>query len=427
MEKHNGKPRYYFGIDLGTTNSVLAWVNIEEQRGGLIAPKVVKLSMPGHIDRIPDPENQWPNIVYEELLPSCVFFPPHGATPVVGPHAKSELRSSQQRVVKSIKTEIGDPSYSEDFDGTTYKAYEISSEILKTLVNGVQAEFPKCELLNEAVICVPASFDPSMCAATEKAAKKAGFKNPILFEEPIAALYDYHNRQERGILLTDAIGIEFNSTEPKLILVFDLGGGTLDVSLHKVTRADRDKLNITDSVVSRYTAIGGDNFDNLLATHFLHRTEAPPNLRPYAREYAEDVKIDLSNKAATISPSHGTSVTATTTISMPILKPGFSLSLSLSEYEKIVSPLLAYSLTLETVNSKNIIYPIIDVLKKWEEIHGSIPTPDAILLNGSMTRFHTIQKRLENFFGDVPISQVGDPEISVARGAVIEHYNRYHP
>ena len=420
MENQNEKPRYYFGIDLGTTNSVLAWAK-GEQGSEFIEPEVVKIGMPGHINHIPDTENEWPDIVHGELLPSCVFFPPRGTTPIAGPHAKGELRHTPQRVVKSSKTEIGNPSYSKDFDGISYKAFEISAETLKTLVNGVPASVPRCELLNEAVIGVPASFDATMRKETEKAAKKAGFKNPILFDEPIAALYDYRNRQERGLLHGRDMGI--NTTEPKLILVFDLGGGTLDVSLHKVTSAGRDKLNIPDSVVSRYTAIGGDDFDNLLATFFLKKTGATANLRPYAREYAEDVKIALSNEADYRSDPDS----ATTTISMPILKPGFGLTLTLSKYEEIVSSLLAYSLTLTTVNSNNIVYPIIDVLKKWEAEFGFIPTPDAVLLNGSMTRFYTIRKRLEHFFPDLPISDVGNQEMAVARGAVIKHYNRYHP
>lgn len=179
MEKHNGKLRYYFGIDLGTTNSVLAWADIVEQRGGFIEPEAVRLGMPGHIDHIPDATNEWPHIVYEELFPSCVFFPPHRANPIAGPHARGELRGNRKRVVKSIKTEMGKPDYSKIFDGTPYKASEISAEILKTLVNGVPPDVPRCELLKEAVIGVPASFDPTMRAATKEAAKKAGLR--ILF------------------------------------------------------------------------------------------------------------------------------------------------------------------------------------------------------------------------------------------------------
>lgn len=229
------------------------------------------------------------------------------------------------------------------------------------------------------------------------------------------------------MLPTHATGIKFSSTESKLILVFDLGGGTLDVSLHKVTKAGKNKLNITDSVVSRYTAIGGDNFDNDVATFLLEQAGAEDSLRPFAQEYAEDVKIALSiNADSNLNNRLRVSATATT-ISMPLLKPGFSLTLTLPEYKDIVSSLLADNLSLETVKSNNIIYPIIDVLKKWEAEHGSIPTPDAVLLNGSMTRFYTIQKRLENFFPGVPISHVGNQEKAVARGAVIEHYNRYHP
>ena len=314
--------------------------------------------------------------------------------------------------------------YSRDFQGTEYTAPKLSSKILTTLVDGVPTYVPKNELLNEVVIGVPASFDAKMKKDTEDAARIAGFKTPILFDEPIAALYDYRNQQEQGKFPPGAVGIEFSDV-PKLILVFDLGGGTLDVSLHKVTSAGGNKLNIQNSLVSRYTAIGGDNFDNLIAAYFLDKTGKPYSLKPFVQEYTEHVKIALSHEATTRIRNGKNPNSAKTRINIPVL--GASFQLTLSEYKEIASSLLAYNLTLEAVNSNNIIYPIIDVLKKWEEKFGSIPTPDAVLLNGSMTRFYTIQERLEHFFPDVPISNLGNPEIAVARGAVVEHYNMHNP
>ena len=420
MGKQNEKFRYYFGIDLGTTNSVLAWAKVDPETE-FIEPEVVKIEMPSQIapHEVPAALHPWPAMEHKELLPSCVCFPYGRCDPIVGPHAKGALIRTGSRSVKSIKTQMG-TNYSREFDGNSYSAPEISSEILKALVGGVPSGFPKEYLLKEAVICVPASFEEEMRDATEQAAKIAGFKNPILLDEPNAALYDYRNQQERGEFPPGAIGIEF-SNKPKLILVFDLGGGTLDVSLHKVSyESEKNKLLIQDSVVSRYTAIGGDNFDMLLAAYFL--SSSPVNApRSFVQEYAEHAKIDLSNEARAKLRDHKAPNTAKTKINIPVL--GGSFDLTLPEYEKIVSPLLAHNLTLETVKSNNIIYPIVDVLKKWEKDFGSIPEPDAVLLNGAMTRLHTIQKRLEDFFPGVPISVLGDPDKAVARGAVVHHYN----
>ena len=420
MGKHNEKSRYYFGIDLGTTNSVLAWTKGDPETE-VIEPKVVKIEMPSQIapDRVPEASSPWPAMEHNELLPSCVCFPYGRRDPIVGPHAKGALIRTGSRSVKSIKTQMG-TGYSREFDGNSYNAPEISAKILKALVDGAPSGFPKEDLLEEVVICVPASFDNKMRDATKAAAKIAKFKNPILLDEPHAALYDYRNQQERGEFPPGAIGIEF-SIEPKLILVFDLGGGTLDVSLHNVFYdPPKNKLLIQDSVVSRYTAIGGDNFDRLIAEYFLsHSVNKAP--RSFVQEYAERAKIDLSNKSKAILRAGKNPNTAETQINIPVL--GGSFDLTLSEYEKIVSPLLAHNLTLETVKSNNIIYPIVDVLKKWEKDFGFIPEPDAVLLNGAMTRLHTIQKRLKDFFPSVPISVLGDPDKAVARGAVVHHCN----
>ena len=416
----NEKSSYYFGIDLGTTNSVLAWAKVDPETE-FTEPEVVKIEMPSQIapDRVPPALNPWPAMEHKELLPSCVCFPYGRHDPIVGPHAKGALIRTGSRSVKSIKTRMG-TEYSRQFDEKSYNAPEISAEILKALVDGVPPGFPKEDLLKEAVICVPASFDNKMRDATKEAARIAKFKNPILLDEPYAALYDYRNQQERGKFPPGAIGIEF-SIEPKLILVFDLGGGTLDVSLHNVFyEPKKNKLLIQDSVVSRYTAIGGDNFDMLLAEYFLSCSHVK-SARSFVQEYAEHAKIDLSNESRAKLRAGEDPNTVETRINIPVL--GASFDLTLPEYEKIVSPLLAHNLTLETVKSNNIIYPIVDVLKKWEKDFGSIPEPDAVLLNGAMTRLHTIQKRLEDFFPSVPISVLGDPDKAVARGAVVHHYN----
>ena len=418
MQNYKKKREHYFGIDLGTTNSVLAWAR-EPAAESFIEPEVVNITMPQVIQgNNPEEFQGWPQWAQGQILPSCVWFPPGGGPWIVGPPAKEALKSTRQRVVKSNKTKMGstDPLYT--FDDSQYAPTDIAAKTLKALVEGLPADVPRCELLEEVVIGVPASFDNPRRTATLEAAKLAGFKNTILVDEPCAALYDYQNQQNRRLFPLEAIGIQFNLDQPKLILVFDLGGGTLDVSLHEVTCGSKNHLSIENSVASRYTAIGGDNFDILLAKYFIR--EAKSSVHPsFVQEYAESAKIQLSNEARS-NPT-----TASTQIHIPPL--GITFDLTLAKYENIVSLLLAYDLTLETVKSNNIVYPILDVLKKWENEFGSIPTPNGVLLNGAMTRLYTIQKRLESFFPGVSISTIGDPDKSVARGAVVHHYNHHHP
>ena len=231
MERHNGKPRYYFGIDLGTTNSVVAWADIKEQEGEFIKPEVVNIRMPARMDVEATDDGGY-------RLPSCVYF--NGDQKIVGKFAKGMLLANTEQVEKSIKTKMG----------TSYRNFgctpeQISQYILEALCDGIyEPRFPKDEFLKEVVIGVPASFEPCMKEATQEAAKLARFQESILIDEPVASIYDYKNHWDRGELPDWALGIEFKVNDPQLILVFDLGGGTLDVTLHRICLCDDQKLSV---------------------------------------------------------------------------------------------------------------------------------------------------------------------------------------
>ena len=441
MEKHNGKRRYYFGIDLGTTNSVVAWTDIEKQEGEFIEPEVVNIKMPDRINDEATDDGDY-------RLPSCVYFRDNQPQKIVGKFAKGMLLARPEQVEKSIKTKMG----------TSYTRFgcdpeKISKYILKALYDGIYVPgFPKGEFLEEVVIGVPASFEQHMSDATLKAAELAGFQKSILIHEPIAAIYDYKNQRNRELLPDWGLGIEFMVNGPQLILVFDLGGGTLDVTLHKVSLCDNQKLSVEEIAVSRYTDIGGDNFDEKLAEHFLCiRKKKNPTFpindsieRQY-QEYAEQAKIYLSEEiyaqqtARTFDPKKcKIAFQSRGRDGMPdgVCEPP-NYDLTLCEYEEIVAPLLANHLTLSDVATfcpstsfKNIIDPILQVLQDGQSaLNSETPiTPNAVLLNGAMTRLHTIQERLKTFFpAKVTISPIVDPDKAVARGAVIAHYNMYNP
>ncbi|MDE0086485.1 MAG: Hsp70 family protein [Candidatus Poribacteria bacterium] len=433
--KPTDKRNYYIGIDLGTTNSVMAWGSLNPQTNQL-ETKIVEVRM--MIER--------GGTGKKELLPSCVYFK-EGGPPIVGEYAKTMIGRTN-RVVKSIKSEIGTQT-AFDFDGSIYNPAVISSQILKHLASSAESLFGF--IPDDVVITVPASFDSDMREATIEAARLAGFRTQeddgsprnILLDEPRAALYDFVNSQNKGDIPETLISFH----EPKTVLVFDLGGGTLDVSLHNVSyEKEQSTLNIEDLAISRYTQIGGDNFDQKLADHFLEvYADRLPNdfddsqmnmLKSELREYAEQAKIDLSSEIENgklmgyLDPkSFDPTRVETEIIKTPFENQVFEYDLTLSEYEDIVEPLLAPGLTLDAVNqldtlsdSDNIIYPILDVLRKAEQKIGGMPSVDAVLLNGGMTKFYTIQKRMETLFGSSPIT-AGDPDKAVARGAVVYHYD----
>lgn len=430
LNRRTEQPNYYIGIDLGTTNSVMGWGILNPQTNQL-ETKVVEINM--LLERMGTGK--------KELLPSCVYFK-EGGSPIVGEYAKTMIGRTN-RVVKSIKSEMGTQAYF-DFDSTTYDPAVISSLILKHLAASAESLFRF--IPDDVVITVPASFDSDMRAATVEAARLAGFRtqeddgNPrnILLDEPRAALYDFVNRQNKGEIPETRI----NFQEPQTVLVFDLGGGTLDVSLHRVSyQQEQYRLNIEDLAISRYTRIGGDDFDQKLADHFFHAyaNRLPDNiddremdmLKSTFREYAEQAKIDLSSQIENgkLMGYFDPELVEAEIIQTPVENQVFEYDLTLSEYEEIIEPLLASHLTLDAVKQldtlstcDNIIYPILDVLRKAEQKIGGMPKVDAVLLNGGMTKLHTIQNRLETLFDFPPIT-AGDPDKAVARGAVVYHYD----
>ncbi len=428
--RQSNQPNYYIGIDLGTTNSVMAWGTLNPQTNQL-ETKVVEIKM--MIER--------GGIGKKELLPSCIYFK-EGGSPIVGEYAKTMIGRTN-RVVKSIKSSMGTQTQF-NFDGSIYNPEVISSQILKHLAASAESLFRF--IPDDVVVTVPASFDSDMRKSTIEAAKLAGFRTQeddgsprdILLDEPRAALYDFINRHNKGAF--PDILIDFR--KPKTILVFDLGGGTLDVSLHSVSyHQERYTLNIEDLAISRYTQIGGDDFDQKLADRFFaaYMDRLPDNLEDHEidmlknkfREYAEQAKIDLSSEIENgkLMGYFDPELVGTEIIQTPFENHVFEYDLTLYEYEKIIAPLLGLELTLGAANQldtlsncDNIVYPILDVLRKAEEKKGNIPSIEAVLLNGGMTKLHTIQERLETLFGFPPIT-AGDPDKAVARGAVVYHYD----
>ncbi len=438
------KPTIYFGIDLGTTNSVISW-GLHPTGDDKFTPQVTSIKRMierGRTDK-------------RELLPSYVYFDEAGNT-IIGEYAKSSIATSTN-VVKSIKSNMGQ-QMSLNFHDLDYTPPEISAHILRMLADG--AETTTGTRPQEVIITVPASFNPDQRAATLKAAELAGFTitDDILLDEPHAALYDFINRPNAEVLIDFAT--------PKLVMVFDLGGGTLDVSIHRISYGQNRKLDISNVSIGRYSQIGGDKFDKELADHFLNvyrdHVNLPDDLDESTmtllerrfQERAEQVKSELGTKYETqlrilnhnrnlddeIIEPNAEEITEEVEDS-PFEERSFHYTLTLAEYENIIKPLLGTDLDLDSVSrideltfdDDNIIYPILDALDKGKKALGDLPQIDAVLLNGGMTKLSIIKKRLETFFGDhTRIIEAGDADKAVALGAAYYHYDvaskagRYH-
>lgn len=426
------------GIDLGTTNSVMAWAQVGTEK-----VEVIEIPMWDT-----DGERVW-----RVLLPSCIYFPKKGEevtkivgdSPIVGEYGKMLTKApAMEQTKKAFKLEMGKDE----------KNTEFSSIVLRHLRERAEyTYFRDINFPDNVAIAVPASFEPAMRKATVKAAEYAGFKEPELVDEPIAAIHDFYRRMCIGGDIPTAHvtqGDRFDFSTSQLVLVFDLGGGTLDVSLHRVKYEESQNALQIDSefgpmkkeLKSRFTKIGGNNFDKKLAEFLKKKYQARTSnqsmtdeedkeLKQQFQQYAENAKIQLSIQLEEFQSFYGPDEEVDPESFKADIKiilsedNFFSGDLSLSEYEKCIESFLAPNLNLASINNyelnedapKNIIDPILHVLKKGQEVIGSIPEPNIVLLNGSMARLYTIQKRLEDFFAFCPVITVGDYELAVARGA----------
>ena len=251
----------YTAIDLGTTNSVIAYANIVRDKMKPVVLNLERKNDTGSTSRAP-------------LLPSVVFYYKNQEGKIVtdvGDYAKSRYGTRAGYVCKSVKSLMGVSDQVNLADEIPDKIpADVSARILSYMINVAKKRLFQ-EEIRDVVITVPASFDSDQCQATIDAARKAGINvenmHEILLYEPKAVIYDFMRMQEDGEIPSDLLSLE---TE-KNVMVFDLGGGTLDVTLHRVSSTPEGLIDIRDLAISRYTLLGGDNFDELLAEDMLKR------------------------------------------------------------------------------------------------------------------------------------------------------------
>ncbi|MFV0277528.1 MAG: Hsp70 family protein [Parahaliea sp.] len=343
------------GIDLGTTNSEVAVA-----RGGKV--EVLEIT-PG-----------------SKLLPSMVGLDGDGAL-LVGAAAWNQYRAFPERTIRSIKRRMGS-DLKVTLGERDYSAQEISALILKRLKEVAEAHLG--EAVHRAVITVPAYFSDSQRQATREAGAIAGLDVARIINEPTAA----------------ALAYESTASGPKQILVYDLGGGTFDVS---VVRLENDVVEVLASHGNNY--LGGDDFDQKIVDHVLDHlrgqgvdpTESTVAMSRILRA-AEAAKIRLSDNPFTLLEEEYLLERAGAPVHL-------SLELTRDDYEAMIQPFID-----ETLEALQI------------ALDGAgIPASgiDEILLVGGATRTPLIARHLERELGLQPRSEV-DPELCVAAGAAIQ-------
>lgn len=253
------------GIDLGTTNSAVAVLEggeptiIANAEGGRTTPSVVAFSKGGEV--------------------------------LVGEIAKRQAVTNVDRTIRSVKRHIGTDWKSPEIDGKTYTAQEISARILQKLKR--DAESYLGEDVTDAVITVPAYFDDHERQATKEAGEIAGLNVLRIINEPTAAALAY--------------GLD-KGKEDELILVFDLGGGTFDVSLLEVGKDPEDGFStIQVRATSGDNQLGGDDWDERIVNHLLTTVKNTSGVdlskdkiaMQRLRDAAEQAKKELSSSTST--------------------------------------------------------------------------------------------------------------------------------
>lgn len=345
------------GIDLGTTNSC---VSVMEGGEAIIIP----------------------NVEGNRTTPSVVAFTKDGER-LVGETAKRQAITNPDRTISSIKREMGS-NYKIDIDGKDYTPQDISAMILQKLK--ADAESYLGETVSEAVITVPAYFTDAQRQATKDAGKIAGLEVKRIINEPTAAALAYGMDKEHG---------------QHKIMVYDLGGGTFDVSILEVGDGVFEVLATRGN-----NKLGGDDFDqriiNYIADNFkkengVDLTQDKMSLQRL-KEAAEKAKKELST-------------TMTTNINLPFISATaagplhLNMDLTRAKFNELTHDLVEK--TTEPVKSA-----IKDAGINASEI-------DKVLLVGGSTRIPAVQEAVKQIIGKDPQKDI-NPDECVAIGASIQ-------
>jgi len=347
------KIKRIFGVDLGTTYSSIAYV---DEYGKAVI--------------IPNAEN-------ERVTPSVVFF--DESTVVVGEVAKESAKLYPNEVVSFIKRSMGEPNFIFEYGGERYRPEEISAYVLKKLAQDAQQHLG--ETISDVVITCPAYFGINEREATRKAGEIAGFNVRQIINEPTAAAIAYGS---------------LDTTQNRVVLVYDLGGGTLDV-----TMIDIRKESVEVICTGGDHNLGGKDWDDRIVAYLVEKFQEEtgitedilddPDTWQDLQLSAEKAKKILSQRPKTpVSITHG--------------GKRVKLMLEREKFEEVTEDLLVRT---------------VDFTRDMLEAAGQkgYTRFDEIILVGGATRMPQVSERIEKEFDIAP--KVFDPDEAVAKGAAI--------
>ena len=345
------------GIDLGTTNSAVAVME-----GG--EPTIIA------------------NVEGNRTTPSVVAFTKNGER-LVGETAKRQAITNAARTITSIKREMG-TDYKVKIDDKEYSPEEISAMILQKIKSDVESYLG--ETVSEAVITVPAYFTDSQRQATKDAGKIAGLDVKRIINEPTAAALAY--------------GMD-KDTEQHKIMVFDLGGGTFDVSILEIGDGVFEVLSTRGN-----NRLGGDDFDEVLMNYMISEFKKENGI-----DLSKDVTAMQRLKDAAEKAKKELSTTMTTNVNLPFITAvdgapvHLNMDIKRAKFEELASDLVDKTLV-----------PVREALNDAGLTASEI---DKVLLVGGSTRIPAVQEAVKKLIGKEPQKDI-NPDECVAIGAAIQ-------
>jgi molecular chaperone DnaK len=341
------------GIDLGTTFSAVAYVNASGK------PEII------------------PNRDGERIMPSVVFF--ENDNPIVGITAKNSSVIEPYNVVQFIKRQMGNPSFKFNTEkGIEYSPEEISAIILKRLKEDAE-QFLNDKILG-AVITVPAYFNDAQRKSTQDAGKIAGLNVMRIINEPTAAALAYCYDK-------------FN--EPQTLLVYDLGGGTFDVTIMQIKS---DEINVIATGGDKN--LGGFDWDNEIMNYLNEEFKKQykidlfdnPESEQHLRAKSEEAKKTLSTREKT-------------NVILSFSGKNASIELTRDRLEDLTSSLISKTQHIME-------FVLEDANLNWKNI-------DKILLIGGSSKMKAVETLIRNITGKNPSKEI-HPDEAVAMGAAIQ-------
>jgi molecular chaperone HscA len=372
VEKEKTKGEVIVGIDLGTTNSLVAFINTD-----------------GKAEAIKDKSGK------NSLVPSVIWF--SGEQTIVGETAKSKLTVEPQNTIFSVKRLMG-KSYNDlrEYQGffsykiidnesdeslvkirigdRFYTPIELSSKILTELKN--RAEEALGQEITKAVITVPAYFNDAQRQATRDAGKLAGLDVLRIVNEPTAASLAY--------------GIGLDKDVVKTIAVYDLGGGTFDVSILKIDNGIFEVLSTNGD-----TFLGGDDFDRMIMDYWISQNVISAEYLNQNPGLAQELRLkaEAAKKALSTLEQFNDKL------------DNFTLKLNRSEFDTLINPLVQ-----KTIDSCK---------AAVRDARITIDDIDEVVMVGGSTRVPLVKQTVSEYFGKAVDDSINPDEV-VALGAAIQ-------